>query len=237
MKKSEAPHEGSWVAPIERTTGMETDSRARVAHSEDLFWPNRMGRMYLLALEDVLGQSGVHAILELAGLRVRIGNYPSDNLDLGWTFQETGSVGQAIDEKFGSVGGKGIVSRAGRAWFHHELNDFGAALGIGEWAFRLLPLGSRIELSLNAIADTFNKTSDQVVRVEKNGTRFLYRVDQCPECWNRTASNPICHAQLGLLQESLHRAAGGGGISVQEVSCVAKGDHSCTYVIARHYTV
>lgn len=216
---------------------METDSQAKDAYSEDLFWPNRMGRMYLFALEDVLGQGGIHAILELAGLRARIGDYPPDNLDLGWTFRETSLLGQAIDEKFGSVGGKGIASRAGRAWFHHELKDFGAVLGIGELAFRLLPLGSRIELSLNAMADTFNKTSDQVVRVEKDGSRFLYHVDRCPECWNRTASNPICHAQLGLLQESLYRATGGRGIRVQEISCAARGDPSCTYQIAQPYAV
>ena len=35
----------------------------------DYYWPNKMGRMFLLALEDVMGKNGVNAVLNLAKLR------------------------------------------------------------------------------------------------------------------------------------------------------------------------
>jgi predicted hydrocarbon binding protein len=191
--------------------------------------------MYLLALEDVLGRNRFHAILNKAMLRSRIGNFPPDNLDLGWDFREMSALSQAIGDTYGRQGSKGIAIRAGQAWFYREQRDFSAALGIGVLAFRLLPLNKKIQMSLNAIADTFNKTSDQAVRVEESEKRFFYHIDSCPECWNRTSVEPICNAELGLLQESLHRATGDGRISVEEILCIAQGDPSCTFVVEQRY--
>ena len=214
---------------------MATGTPTRDSHGKHLFWPNRMGRMYLLALEDVLGRSRFHAILNKASLHSRIGNLPPDNLDLGWDFREMSALGQAIDDTYGRRASKGIAVRTGQAWFYREQGDFGAALGIGVLAFRLFPLSKKIQMSLTAIADTFNKTSDQVVRVEESEKRFFYHIDSCPECWNRTSVEPSCNAELGLLQESLHHATGGGRISIEEVLCIARGDPSCTFVVEKRY--
>ena len=37
-------------------------------------WPNKMGRMVMLALEEVLSRSGVNAVLNLAHLGHRVNN-------------------------------------------------------------------------------------------------------------------------------------------------------------------
>ena len=55
---------------------------ASVSH----YWPNKMGRMIMLALEDVLSRSGVNAVLNLAHLGHRVNNYPPTILNLGLTF-------------------------------------------------------------------------------------------------------------------------------------------------------
>ena len=214
---------------------MATDALTKDIHSKNFYWPNRIGRTYLLALEDVLGRNRINAIFDGAGLRTRIANYPPDNLDLGWSFVEMSTLGQSIDDTYGRQGGSGIASRSGRAWFHHARKDFGAVLGIGDVAFRLLPLRIRIKMSLSAMADTFNKASDQVVRVEEKGERFFYHIDRCPECWNRTSVEPICNAELGLLEESLRHVTGGMSLFVEEILCVAQGDPSCTYLIEKRY--
>ena len=39
------------------------------------FYPNRMGRILLLAMEEILGHSGVNAVLNLANLPDYINNY------------------------------------------------------------------------------------------------------------------------------------------------------------------
>jgi predicted hydrocarbon binding protein len=212
---------------------MTTDAHAANSMEAHFFWPNKMGRMFLLALEDVTGKNGVNAILNQAGLRHRMHNYPPDNLDLGWSFEEMSALNQALDEMHGRRGGRGLAVRAGRAWFRYASRDIGAVLGIADVAFRLLPLGVKIKLGINAMADTFNKTSDEIVRVEEKKDQFLYHIERCPVCWGRTAEEPICHANLGLLEEGLHWVTGGKRIPVDEFLCIAKGDPSCTYRIGK----
>ncbi|MFC2036484.1 V4R domain-containing protein [Chloroflexota bacterium] len=208
---------------------MATDARTEATPERVYYWPNKMGRMYLLALEDVLGRNGLNAILSQAGLRHRMNNYPPDNLDLGWSFEETSALNQGLSNVHGRQGGKGLAIRAGRAWFHYALKDFGAVLGIADLAFRLLPSGMKLKLGLNAIADTFSNTSDQIVRLEEAEGQLLYHIERCPTCWGRTAEVPICHTDLGLLQEGLHWVTGSKDIRAEEILCVARGDPSCTF--------
>ena len=152
-----------------------------------------------------------------------INNYPPNNLDLGWSFEEMGALNQALDDMYGPRGGKGLAVRAGRAGLYYALKDFGAVLGVADLAFRLLPLGMKIKVGLNAMAETFNKTSDQIVRVEEEWITFCYHIDRCPVCWERTADVPICHGGLGLLQEGLHWVTGGKKHPGGRDLCIAKG--------------
>ena len=134
----------------------------------------------------------------------------------------------------GYQGAEGLAIRTGRAWFHYVLKDLSAVLGIADVAFRLLPSAMRIKLGLGALAETFGKTSDQVVRVEEGKDRLFYHIERCPTCWHRTAEEPICYADLGLLEEFLFNVAKGKGYRVKESLCIAKGDPSCTFVIDRY---
>jgi predicted hydrocarbon binding protein len=83
------------------------------------------------------------------------------------------------------------------------------------------------------MADTFNKTSHQVVQVVNGDQKLLYQVERCPECWGRSANEAICHTALGLLQEALHWVARGINFRVDEVECIAKGDSACTYLVQK----
>ncbi len=197
------------------------------------YWPNKMGRMFLLALEDVMGKNGVNAVLNLARLRHLINNYPPNNLDLGWSFDEMGALNQALEDMYGPRGGRGLATRAGRAGLYYALKDFAAVLGIADLAFRLLPMGMKIKIGLNAMSETFNKTSDQVVRVEEELDHFLYYIDRCPVCWGRQAQTPICYGALGLLQEGLHWVTGGKNVRVEEIECIAMGHRSCVFIVEK----
>ena len=99
---------------------MAPDTQSGKALDAEYYWANRMGRMYLQALEDVMGKNGLNAILNSAGLRTRIGNYPANNLDLGWSFREVSAISQALDDQYGRQGGKGIAIRGGRAVLRHR---------------------------------------------------------------------------------------------------------------------
>ena len=99
------------------------------------YYPNNMGRIVLQALEDVMGRNGVNALLTLAKLRHLVNNFPPNNLEKGFSFDEFGAITQALDDMYGPRGGRGLGVRSGRAAFKYALKEFGAVLGIADLAF------------------------------------------------------------------------------------------------------
>jgi predicted hydrocarbon binding protein len=200
----------------------------------EYYWPNKMGRMLLLALEDVMGRNGVNAVLNLAKLRHRVNKYPSNNLDLAFSFEELSNIAQALEDMYGPRGGRSLAIRAGRAGFKYGLKEFGSLLGLSDLAFRLLPLGMKLRVGLNAMADTFNNFTDQRVKLEEETGHLNYIIERCPVCWKRQANAPCCHAATGLLQETVSWISNGKSFDIVEVSCIAMGDTTCTFIIDKH---
>jgi predicted hydrocarbon binding protein len=197
------------------------------------YYPNKMGRIILLAMEEVMGRNGVSAVLNLARLRHLVDNYPPNDFDRQFPFEEVAAIQQALDEMYGPRGGRGLGLRAGRMCFKFGLKEFGPVLGIADLAFRLLPLGMKLKVGFEVFAETFNKFTDQIVRLDEDETRFIWIIERCPVCWGRRTSQPCCHMAVGILQEALYWVSSGRNFVVEEVACVAQGDATCTITINR----
>ena len=195
------------------------------------YYPNKMGRIILLALEEVIGRNGVNATLNLAGLRYLVNNYPPNNLDRQFPFEEIGKIQKSLDDMYGPRAGHGLALRAGRACFRYGLREFGPVLGIADLAFRLLPLGMKLKAGAEVFAETFNKYSDQVVRLDEDDERLWWIIERCPVCLGRHTDLPCCYLAVGILHESLVWVSGGKNFNVQEISCIACGDETCTIVV------
>ncbi len=203
------------------------------AADRQYFFPNKMGRIALLALEEVMGRNGVNAILSLARLQHRIGDYPPNNFDKEVPFEEIGRLLQALEEMYGPRGGRGLARRAGRACFRFGVRDFGPLLGVADVAFRLLPAEMKLRVGFEVLAQTFNKFTDHLVRLGEDEQYFQWIVERCGACWGRSAASPCCHLTVGLIEEGLYWISGGKSFYVEEVSCIAAGDHSCTVLIGK----
>ncbi|MBT3338524.1 MAG: 4-vinyl reductase [Anaerolineae bacterium] len=200
----------------------------------DLYYPNKFGLIIIKALEDVMGRNGLNAILNLAGLTKYIDGYPPDNLEKGFDFAELSSLGIALEEMYGPRGGRGLALRAGRATFSDALKDFGALAGVGDLAFKVLPLQAKLRIGLPAMAKIFSQVSDQLSTVEEQDTEFVYTIHKCPVCWGRVDSDkPVCFIATGLLQEGLKWISGGSEFRVNESRCHAMGDEVCEFVIQK----
>ena len=196
--------------------------------NQDYNFPNRMGRILLLAFEEVLGRPGLIAIQRLAGLDHWINTLPPNNLDPGFPFQDLGMMHASMDRMYGPRAGRGLALRVGRASFNYGLREFGPALGASDLAFRLLPLPMKIKTGIQSLADLLNQNSDQIVHVLDQGDHYLWEIERCPVCWGRTSREPCCHFEVGMLQEALFWISGGKNYQVLEVSCIAAGDSTCT---------
>ncbi len=195
------------------------------------FYPNKIGRIILLAMEEIIGRNGVNAVLNQANLRHLINHYPADNLDREVDFDVVSRIQVALEELYGPRGGRGLALRSGRACLKYGLREFGALFGFTDLSFRLLPLDAKIQKGAQIFSDIFNKYSDQVVQVEEESERFLWKIDRCPVCWDRKTEAPVCHLAVGILQEGLYWVSGGKFYNVEEIECIAKGDVSCIIAI------
>jgi hypothetical protein len=198
-----------------------------------LYYPNRVARIYLQAMEEVMGKNGLNAILNLANLKHLIDNYPPENLERQFDFADYSSLSGALEEMYGPRGGRGLAQRAGRASFAQGLRNFGALAGAGDLAFKVLPLAAKLKLGIPAMAKVFSSVSDQKSTVEETETEFLYTMKPCPVCWGRKSDKPMCHAGAGLLQEGLKWVSGGHEFKVYESKCIGCGDDACVLVVPK----
>jgi predicted hydrocarbon binding protein len=210
---------------------METSSPAVPLTEYQYYYPNKMGRIILLAMEEVMGRNGVNAILNLARLKSLVNSYPPNNFDRQFSFEEIGSIQQALEDMYGPRGARGLALRAGRACFKYGIKEFGPVLGIADLAFRLLPLGMKLKVGFEVFAETFNKFSDQIVRLGEDEDNYIWIIDRCPVCWERRTNEPCCHLAVGILQEGLYWVSSGKSFHVEEVECIAQGDVTCTILI------
>lgn len=194
-------------------------------------YPNKFARITIEALEEVMGKNGLNAILHLAGLSELINNYPVDNLEKEFDFAYFTALSAALEEMYGPRGGRGLALRAGRATFADALRGFGALAGVGDLAFKVLPLAAKLKIGLPAMANIFTQFSDQVSNVHEEGDKYIYTLERCPMCWNRKADKPVCYVGQGLLQEGLRWVSGGHEFKVDMADCIAKGDPMGRYII------
>ncbi len=199
--------------------------------TETFYYPNQMGRIILMSMEEVMGRNGVNALLKLASQPSLIENYPSDDTKLGFPFSTVGALGGTLEQAYGPHGGRGLATRIGRACFNYGVRQYSTQMGLAEIAFRLLPLPAKLITGAKSLAELFNKFTDQRVRVEEDGKKLLWHIERCPLCWGRHAHEPVCHLAVGLLQEALYWLSGGKLFNVEEQTCIAMGDKMCTIVI------
>ncbi len=188
------------------------------------YYPNRMGRIFLQALEEVMGKNGLNAILRLAKLDHYIDNYPPENLAKEVDFTDIAALLSALEEMYGPRGGRGLAQRAGRALFSNGLKNFGAIAGAGDLAFKVLPLGTKVKIAVPAIAKVFNGVTDQVSNTQEHDDHFIYTLERCSMCWGRTTDKPTCHVAVGIIQETLKWMSGGREFKVEMLNCKACGD-------------
>ncbi len=195
--------------------------------SNTLYYPNRFMLYLLRAMEEVMGQHGLDETLARAGIE----SLPPDDLAREFPFERIAALNAALDDMYGQRGGRGMALRAGRAWFAQGMKSFGALGGIGDPAFRRLPLEDRVRLALQAQAEVFTRFSDQPSHVEIAQGVLRFVIEASPFAWGRSAEKPVCHPLVGLLQECARGASNGRDFTVREASCIAAGDPACVITI------
>jgi predicted hydrocarbon binding protein len=209
------------------------DARADTDRQDPHYYPNLIGRLYLISLEDVMGRNGVSALLNLAGCRHLVNNYPPSNLKREFPFADLSAISQATHTMYGPRGARGMELRAGRYAFNLGLKEFGPLLGMADLALKLMPMTMKLKIALNATAQTFDRFSDQPTHVEERKGQFVYIIDKCPICWGRTSDYPSGALAQGILEEALTWVSGGHAFPIEQTDCQGMGCAQCIFAISK----
>jgi hypothetical protein len=194
---------------------------------------NKMGRIVLLALEEVVGRASIDTILTMARMQERLEEYPPNDFAPEFSFDELARMQQALDELYGVSRGRGLARRIGRACFTIGVQDLRPVLGVADLVFRVLPLRIRLKVGFEVLAQIFGRFSDHRVRLDEDERYFRWVAERCGMCWGRRSEAPCCHLSVGLLEEALHWLSGGASFYIEEVSCIAAGDPMCTILVGK----
>jgi bacteriochlorophyll 4-vinyl reductase len=197
---------------------------------EERRMPNVMLRNLLAAVAEILGENGLKAVLNAAGLQRFIDNPPPNDMELGVTHADYGVTQQAVEDVVGPRGAKVILIRIGRATFRYALKERPAVLGLAGLAFKALPRVARMRLVLASVARAATRDVNQPTDIKEHDDHFLFVVDECPCRWRGKKDKPVCFVTVGVLHGAL-RWATGKNFRIEEISCIAVGDDACRYRI------
>jgi predicted hydrocarbon binding protein len=198
---------------------------------EAFFYPNRWGRLVLTSAEEIVGEMGMAALLNMAKIPEYIGNYPPDDMDKGFTFEQVSQLQQAIWDMYGPRGARVFATRAGEQTFNDGLAHFGSLARTAQAAMGIGSLELKIKIGLGFFARWFNDVSDQVVTVSEDSDNWKWIIHRCPMCWRRTSDRPVCHLAIGVLQGALTWVSGGRHFRLAETECQAMGGENCVIQI------
>lgn len=201
------------------------------------FFANKMGRIYFLAMEEVVGRDRMQAILSLARMQDRLDNYPPDDFDFDFSFDELARTQRAMEELYGAGASRQLARRIGRACFRLGVEDFRPLLGIADLLFRVLPLRMRLRMGFEVLAHLVNRFSDHAVRLEESDEYFHWITERCGVCWGRDSDLPCCDLVVGLLEETLYWLSGGASFLVEQSSCIATGQSTCVILLGKQPVV
>ena len=203
-------------------------------------YQNRIGRIVLLAMEEVIGHGDVIAILDHKYIEVDSKNDPLSSQIPVPSKENIICLLGGLESFYGLQAGRGLGMRVGRACLLYGLKEFGAELGLSEQSYRLLPVQTKIKVGNEAFASFFNHFPNLHVMLEFDEKYIYWHLDPCPLCLIRQAddiavnvksSGPCCQVAVGFLQEAMYWISGGKYYEVFEDECIACGDSKCTIVI------
>jgi predicted hydrocarbon binding protein len=198
---------------------------------KSLYCSSQMEWIILQGMEEIMGEGGMRSILHKASLSDRMTvQAPQDN-QFSIPFADISRLQQTLEQMYGPLGGRGVAQRSGRASFHYGLRLFGDKAGFNSLDFRLLPAKLKLRRGADSLAELLGQISDQYIRMEEDEKSIYWIAERCPLCWGRHADKPVCHLQVGFLQEFLYWASGGKYFNVVETECAAVGAPACVFRI------
>jgi predicted hydrocarbon binding protein len=185
------------------------------------------------AIQEIVGQKEFETLFPF----VRLGRNKRTKPSSASLRFDLAMAGSRLEASLGERSGNGIMLRAGRSAFSNFLRSQGDALGWNALEFRLLPVKVRISKGLQNLAGEMAKDLGGEIQITFLKNSWSLKMNHCPECKDRTASEPVCFFMQGFISEFLYWAGNGKIFPVKEVECCADGGTNCCFQISKDFLV
>ncbi len=190
--------------------------------------PNAWVRRIMLAIQDVMGTSGLATILRQAGLQRYANSLPPNDQAPGPHAAEYAALLQAIENYYGR-GARGTLTRIGYAAFGRLVASRQAAASLSRGLWQVLPPASRKLEALRWYARQAATRRGQITVHQDD--QHIQVVDQDSDAtFGRERATPLCWVTLGEIQEALKWGTG-LEFEAAEMTCRAKGDAVCRFEV------
>jgi predicted hydrocarbon binding protein len=173
----------------------------------------------------------MNAVLNTGSLSHLINVEPPADFDAGLTFREVGDLFEALEAIYGIRNGKRLAKQAGHESFKYWIKGFGGVIGLADFVLRIFPRTLRARMGIEVLAETLNRYTGLHASLEESTEKFFLALQPGGFCWGRQTDTPACSYFVGLLEEVLLWISRGQRYYVEETTCIACGDSSCTFSV------
>jgi len=112
-----------------------------------------------------------------------------------------------------------MLTRIGRAAFHHTLKEQSALVAVAGMALKALPNSGCMELVVGNATSAANKRVNHPSHLDEEADAYWFSVEECP-CWRRPPDDkPDCFATVEVLQEAMVWTTN-KDLRLEEVACM-----------------
>jgi predicted hydrocarbon binding protein len=197
--------------------------------------PNQLFYLSLRVCEEILGKNGLVSILNFAGLKKFIGNYPPNDFEMVHDFKDFTRMATTFVEVLGERGARAIMFQAGKRGFSLMVEVAPTLFNIGGVKPEELTTERKFDEFLKMykiMTDASVAIFGDVYTLLEQEVGMIFEISPCYMCVDMKTENEMCYIQTGFMYGAAVWMLG-EETKVEEVLCMAKGDDRCRFVVHR----
>jgi len=203
--------------------------------------PSLLLNILLAQVDEVMGHRSLIMLLRQAGLDEYVDRLPPMNATPSIVVAGYSNLLADVHDLFGAHGSRSIFRRAGRLDAAEMRRQRPAQFAVTGTALRFLPAATRMRLVLERLVEQGEDLYGTPHHLHEEEAAFFVEMEDCPFCAEiarraraagKAIARPVCHIPASTIEETIEWGTGQKHL-VEETACIATGDATCRFRIAR----
>ena len=192
-------------------------------------------------VDEVMGRRSLILLLRHAGLGQYVDRLPPSNHTPTITVAEYSHLLAGVYDVFGPNAARSILMRPGHVNAAEIWRQRGTQRTLPAAALKFLPAATRMRLVLERLVEQGQELYGTPHHLHEDDLAFELEIEDCPFCAEiarqqrakgEVPARPVCHIPASIVDEMIEWATGQKHL-VEETACIALGDPTCRFRIAR----